>query len=198
MYTKVIIGSKAYFERISASLEGSFLHINSKEKLEEVQQTKICLVEDNYADVVEHLPENSICLLGSSFAENNSNIIRYNDWPGCIEQEGLEVTNNISEEGKSAIGDLGKKPILVPNVDGFISQRIISLIINEAYFTEADGVSTEEDIDTAMMLGTNYPYGPIEWSKLIGIEKIYALLNKMTESNKKYSPCDALKAIGRK
>jgi 3-hydroxybutyryl-CoA dehydrogenase len=129
---------------------------------------------------------------GSSIAEINSNLIRYNDWPGCIEQEGLEVTNNISEEGKTAIREMGRNPILVPNVDGFISQRIISLIINEAYFTEGDGVSTRKDIDTAMKLGTNYPYGPFEWSKLIGIKKIASLLNKMMKSNEKYTPCNSL------
>jgi 3-hydroxybutyryl-CoA dehydrogenase len=59
--------------------------------------------------------------------------------------------------------------------------RIISLIINEAYLVLQEGTSDRKDIDTAMKLGTNYPYGPIEWSERIGIDLIYHILKSMFE-----------------
>ena len=59
--------------------------------------------------------------------------------------------------------------------------RIISLIINEAYLVLQEGTSDRKDIDTAMKLGTNYPFGPIEWSERIGIELIYHILKAMFE-----------------
>ena len=55
---------------------------------------------------------------------------------------------------------------------GFITARVIAMIINEAFFALQENVSSKEEIDTAMRLGTNYPYGPFEWTKLIGIDKI--------------------------
>jgi 3-hydroxybutyryl-CoA dehydrogenase len=60
-----------------------------------------------------------------------------------------------------------------------ISLRIIAMIINEAYLVLQEGTSNRKDIDTAMKLGTNYPYGPIEWSEKLGIELVYNILKSM-------------------
>ena len=49
-----------------------------------------------------------------------------------------------------------------PDIPGFISARVVSMIINEAYFALEEEVSSKEEIDTAMKLGTNYPYGPFD------------------------------------
>jgi 3-hydroxybutyryl-CoA dehydrogenase len=67
-----------------------------------------------------------------------------------------------------------------------IAARVISMIINEAYFALGDKISTKEQIDIAMKLGTNYPYGPFEWSEKIGLQKIYALLKKLREKERRY------------
>ena len=66
------------------------------------------------------------------------------------------------------------------------------MIINEAYFALGEIVGTREDIDTAMKLGTNYPYGPFEWTKLIGLRNIYSLLQEMSRENKRYQPAPAM------
>jgi 3-hydroxybutyryl-CoA dehydrogenase len=61
------------------------------------------------------------------------------------------------------------------------------MIINEAYYTLEEKVSTKEQIDVAMKLGTNYPLGPFEWSEKIGINNIYELLRKLSMENDRYT-----------
>lgn len=66
------------------------------------------------------------------------------------------------------------------------------MIINEAYFTLGENVSGKTEIDTAMKLGTNYPFGPFEWSEIIGKEKIYNLLTKLVTEDRRYDPAPFL------
>jgi 3-hydroxybutyryl-CoA dehydrogenase len=73
-----------------------------------------------------------------------------------------------------------------------VSGKIISMIVNEAYFALEDEVSTKEEIDIAMKSGTNYPYGPFEWSKKIGLNNIYTLLQKLSTTDKRYTPSSLL------
>jgi 3-hydroxybutyryl-CoA dehydrogenase len=67
------------------------------------------------------------------------------------------------------------------------------MIINEAYFTLDEKVSSKNEIDTAMKLGTNYPYGPFEWSEKIGLKKVYELLTTLSHSHSRYEPAALLK-----
>ena len=64
----------------------------------------------------------------------------------------------------------------------YIFARVLGGIINEAMWAITEEVSSEEDIDTAMKLGTNYPLGPIEWAKQIGIDKVQNLLDALNET----------------
>ena len=66
------------------------------------------------------------------------------------------------------------------------------MVINEAYFALNDNVSSKNEIDTAMKLGTNYPYGPFEWTGLIGKEHILALLQKLNIADTRYQPASLL------
>ena len=120
------------------------------------------------------------------------NIIRLNSWPGFIEKNIWEIAGEVNENAGTVLQTLNKKYIRVNDEPGFISPRIIAMIINEAYFAKGDKVSTETDIDTAMKLGTNYPYGPFEWCKLIGTENVFALLKKLAEKDERYMPSPAL------
>ena len=81
---------------------------------------------------------------------------------------------------------------IVPDIAGFVSARIISMIINEAYFALGEGVSSKENIDIAMKTGTNYPYGPFEWAKKIGLQRVHHLLLQMEKENDRYSIAPAL------
>jgi 3-hydroxybutyryl-CoA dehydrogenase len=67
-----------------------------------------------------------------------------------------------------------------------VAARVISMIINEAFFTIAEKVSTKDEIDLAIKLGTNYAYGPFEWLNKIGIQNIYQLLEILSINDKRY------------
>ena len=78
---------------------------------------------------------------------------------------------------------------MVKDEPGLISAKVISAIVNEAFFALKEKVSTKDEIDIAMKLATNYPFGPFEWAEKIGYQKIYDLLSKLSETDLKYKPC---------
>jgi len=122
-------------------------------------------------------------------------VIRINGWPGFLQRSLAEVAcgdNTKKEAAEKILSHLNKRTEWVPDIKGFISLRIISMIINEAYFTLEENVSTKDEIDIAMKLGTNYPYGPFEWAKKIGLKNIVSLLTELSLSEKRYQPAGLL------
>lgn len=117
--------------------------------------------------------------------------IRINGWPGFLQRNIAELACN-SETDKKEIEKvlllMNKKAEWVPDVKGFISARVVSMIINEAYFALEENVSSKEEIDTAMKLGTNYPYGPFEWGKKIGLKNVASLLTELSKTETRYQP----------
>lgn len=73
---------------------------------------------------------------------------------------------------------------LVDDRVGLVTPRVICMIINEAYFTVQEGTASRQDIDLAMRLGTNYPHGPFEWCKKIGLKNVYELLQAVYEDTR--------------
>ena len=61
----------------------------------------------------------------------------------------------------------------------FTYPRVISMIINEAYFSQGEELASDDDIDTAMKFGVNYPVGPFEWARIIGRDKIVMVLDEL-------------------
>lgn len=122
-----------------------------------------------------------------------ANIVRINGWNSFIGRSTWEVAGAITETVQQVLTALGKKIIPVPDEPGLISARIIAMIINEAFFAFEDKLSSKQEIDIAMKLGTNFPYGPFEWASLIGPEKIYALLLRLSLSDSRYCPAALLK-----
>ena len=86
-----------------------------------------------------------------------------------------------SEETKAAIVEmsvaLGKTPVEVEEAPGFVVNRILIPMINEAIGILADGVASAEDIDTAMKLGANHPMGPLALGDLIGLDVVLAIMD---------------------
>ena len=121
--------------------------------------------------------------------------IRINAWPGMLERNihELALTTPPPEKLDEFYAQLNLSYRIVPDVAGMISGRILAMIINEAYYTLQEDVSTKEEIDTAMKLGTNYPFGPFEWSEKIGLQNIYDLLNNLSKSDTRYTPANAIK-----
>ena len=121
-------------------------------------------------------------------------VIRINGWPGFLKRTIAEVCceDSRKDEAEKILSGLNKKAEWVPDVKGFVAPRVISMIINEAYFALEENVSTKEEIDTAMKLGTNYPYGPFEWAKKIGLKNVVRLLTELSLSEKRYQPAGLL------
>ena len=120
------------------------------------------------------------------------NISRINAWPTFLQNDIWEIATKEENIVKNVFEKLGWKYIVIPDEPGLIAGRIIAMIINEAYFTYGDGVSSKEEIDVAMKLGTNYPYGPFEWAQKIGLTNIYKLLKALNKNSKRYSVAPAM------
>ena len=121
--------------------------------------------------------------------------IRINAWPGFLKRDIAEIACDNEGDKKQVeriLNLLNKKPEWTPDIKGFISARVISMIINEAYFALEENVSTKEEIDIAMKLGTNYPFGPFEWGKKIGLKNIANLLKELSVTEKRYLPANML------
>lgn len=121
-----------------------------------------------------------------------SNVVRINGWTGFLQRKTWEVAGSVSEEIRTIFGMLQKQYIVVKDEPGLAAARTISMIVNEAYFALGEGVSTKEEIDIAMKLGTNYPFGPFEWCNKIGIQNIYGLLYVLSKTGKGYLPAPLL------
>ena len=153
---------------------------------------------DAYFDLRENACEDYTIIIKPVFinsmwetlAENhhNQNVLRINAWPGFIETNMWEIAGEVSFEASKILQRLNKKFIAVPDEPGFVTARIIAMIINEAYFAKDEEVSTEAAIDIAMKLGTNYPFGPFEWCNKIGVHKVLALLQKLSLTDQRFLP----------
>jgi len=101
-----------------------------------------------------------------------------------------EVTNTIVELSKQ----LGKIPCVVNDYPGFIANRILLPMINEAIYSLYEGVAGVEEIDTVMKLGMAHPMGPLQLADFIGLDVCLSILNVLHDGfgNPKYSPCPLL------
>lgn len=90
---------------------------------------------------------------------------------------------------------LGKVPVEVKDVPGFVSNRVLQVMINEAIFSLYEGVATPKGIDDVMRLGMNHPMGPLALADLIGLDTVLAILNVLYEGygDPKYRPCPLLR-----
>ena len=91
--------------------------------------------------------------------------------------------------------DLGKIPVAVKDYPGFVANRILMPMINEAIYTLFEGVAGVEEIDTVMKLGMAHPMGPLQLADFIGLDVCLAILNVLHDGfgNPKYAPCPLLK-----
>lgn len=101
-----------------------------------------------------------------------------------------EVSKTIVELSKK----LGKVPAEANDYPGFVANRILMPMINEAIYSLHEGVATVEDIDTIMKLGMAHPMGPLQLADFIGLDVCHSILNVLYEGfgNPKYAPCPLL------
>ncbi len=121
-----------------------------------------------------------------------SNVYRINGWSTFLSRSAWEISGTANAAVEAIFKSLNIKITFVKDEPGFISARVITMIINEAYFAIEDKVSSKAEIDTAMKLGTNYPFGPFEWSSRIGKKNVLALLQQLYSTDSRYKPSEIL------
>ena len=125
--------------------------------------------------------------------QNHSlNVVRINGWHGFLKRTSWEIAGDLSETHQLLLEKLNIKSCILPDEPGFVTARIIAMIVNEAYFAKEQQVSTESEIDIAMKLGTNYPKGPFDWMNEIGKKNIFNLLVKLNKTDQRYLPSKLL------
>jgi len=103
----------------------------------------------------------------------------------------------ILKNAENFLSEAGVNYTTVPDRVGLIFPRIVSMIINEAAQVYSEQVASKEDIDTAMKLGTNYPFGPLEWADRLGVELVYNILAALQRDfgEDRYRPHPLLKEM---
>ena len=126
--------------------------------------------------------------------ETDPGFIRINGWPGFLQRTVIEAAGpgDVREDANKLFTSIGKNTEWVPDICGFISTRVVAAIINEAFYSLEENLSSENEIDTAMKLGTNYPFGPVEWAAKIGVKNLHDLLTKLSAEDARYLPCKLL------
>lgn len=141
---------------------------------------------------------NNALIAHAALQEASGALAVMNLWPSFVELAKAEIAVPL-EKHLAAIQSFFEThnwptEIVAARV-GLVTPRVISMIINEACYTVQEGTAGMRDIDLAMKLGTNYPFGPFEWANRIGIENVYETLAAMyaDTQEERYKICPLLK-----
>ncbi len=108
---------------------------------------------------------------------------------------GLETSEETYETVRDMSVKAGKTPVEVKDFPGFVSNRVLQVMINEAVFCVYEGIADPGSVDTVMKLGMNHPMGPLALADLIGLDTVLAILEVLYEGYRdpKYRPCPLLR-----
>jgi 3-hydroxybutyryl-CoA dehydrogenase len=110
---------------------------------------------------------------------------------------GLQTSDATHDAVRDLALRLGKSPITVKNAPGFVVNRILVPMINEAFFVLSEGLASAEDIDAGMKLGCNQPIGPLALADMVGLDVCLAVMEVYLKEfgDSKYRPCPLLKEM---
>jgi len=110
---------------------------------------------------------------------------------------GLQTSNETYETVEGLVKQLGKEPVISQDRPGFIVNRILLPMINEAIFALSEGIGNAEEIDTAMQLGANHSLGPLALADLIGLDTCLSIMEVLLDgfNDPKYRPCPLLRQM---
>jgi 3-hydroxybutyryl-CoA dehydrogenase len=148
--------------------------------------------EKDYTSIQEPLIINSVVATLKDIKGNNK-MVRMNGWNGFLARDQWELAGTLPPPVDQVLAALNKKYLLVHDDPGYISARIWAMIINEAYYAVEENISTPDEVNIAMKLGTNYPAGPFEMARIIGVQNIYSLLTKLSAGDTRYTPSSRMK-----